>query len=540
LTTATPTKWLAGAAGFAAALGLAFQLDSWFWLSRAPDIGGTLATNLLLLAGAVLFAWLEPKALARLFKRDERQLRRRLWFELGAPISLALLRDVWAPALPLAGLLLVTWPGLRAASVWVTAVTPPRQPVWPIVFLAATTLLALVHTGNGGAAVLIALACMAATGLVFLRSFRAWAATEGFAALPAALPLLVVALGGPSRFGVAGLAAWGVGRLWTYPKWLARRGYGWLMLASLVIAFALIEVGLRASPWSHALETPHLSADVQRHDVLFWIRGTAFNHEMQFGVGRVKIRGRERIGSKDPKVTRVICCGGSTTYGVDLPIEQTWVALAEADLRRRGRSIELFNAGEPGYTTLQIQLLLRHYLVPDYRPDGVILYLGYNDSQLARGPYTEREFWRMWQAQRAGDPPWTLRVGRQLQRLRSYNFYTRTLLGTWNRLRTDQVTLSTPQEFSQSLSETLAYLQQAGIRTLVAAEAHQVDEQIYRRIMAHVAPQYGAGFVDVYEKLRRDYSPQLVHTDPVHLTPLGNEAVARYVADAWAALEAPR
>ena len=525
------------AAGLVAALPVALVFDDLFGLRLIPDAGNAVLLNLLAVSLVLLTLRFEPRRLAKVFTANETKLRRRLVIELSPLLILFLFRGSWdidSGALALVALLTV---GLRAVSVWSLRGTE-KMPSWYAGFLWLPTLaLAGVYGGNLGGFWLAPALVMILIGGLFLRDFRRLAATEGIAALPGLLGLLAFAVTGNRWAGVAGVTAWGLGRLWAYSRWLRRRGYGLVMLAAALIAFWMIDGSLRRSPWADALTSRHLSADVQVHDALFWIHKDVFRGDIDFGVARVKIRGREVPKKKTADITRVICCGGSTTFGVKLPPEKVWVTLAEKRLHDSGRRIELLNAGEPGYTAFQIHLLLKHFLVPDYDPDGVILYIGYNDSQLTRGPYTERELYAMWQAYRVGRGTWRMRLGNFLQRSRLYNLYAHTLTGARRRWSPEKVPISTPPEFARTLDELLSYLEDAQIRVLVAAEAHQNDEVIYRRIMKRLARQHHAGFVDVYDLVRRRNAPGEIHTDVVHLTPRGNEIVADIIADAWQNME---
>jgi len=537
LTRGTFSRFGAFAAGLLAALGIALAADGIFRLQASAEALDSALANLAALAICYWYGRLEPAWLAALFRADEKTLRRRLWLELTPLLLLFLLRHAWEPALPALRTWLPVAAGLRCVSVW-AARPAPKKDDWWLIFLAAPALLfAAGFLGRRSLFLPLIMGAMLATGWPFTGRLRRWCATEGMAALPAILPLFLGAACGRKWLGAAGLVGWAVGRLWAYPRWLERRGYGWVMLIGCGLVFWLGELALSASPLADALATPHLTAAVESHDTLFWINKETFRGTTDFGVARVKIRGRETPTEKTPGVERVLCCGGSTTYGVDLPLEQTWVHLAEQRLLTQGRRCELLNAGEAGYTAFQIKLLLEHFLVPDYRPDGVILYLGYNDGNLARGPYTERELYRMWQAYRAGGGNLRLRLGQAFRGYRLYNLWSYLLRGVRRRYGPSQVTLSSSAEFSQTLAEMLAYLKEKKIRVLLVAEASQVDSTLYRRIMAEQAAAHDAAFLDVHEIIRRQHSAADIFTDVVHLTPRGNRIVAELIADAWLATE---
>ncbi|MGB2987922.1 MAG: GDSL-type esterase/lipase family protein [Phycisphaerae bacterium] len=75
---------------------------------------------------------------------------------------------------------------------------------------------------------------------------------------------------------------------------------------------------------------------------------------------------------------RIICLGGSTTWGHHLDGEDSWPAILEEYLRVLGYDVEIINAGYPWYTTVHsianYTLQMRYY-----NPDIVIVMHGVND-----------------------------------------------------------------------------------------------------------------------------------------------------------------
>ena len=78
------------------------------------------------------------------------------------------------------------------------------------------------------------------------------------------------------------------------------------------------------------------------------------------------------------KAFRIVCLGGSTTYGHNLRPESAWPAVTERLLRERGYDVEVINAGMPWYATahsLANYVLQMRY----YEPDVVVVMHGVND-----------------------------------------------------------------------------------------------------------------------------------------------------------------
>ena len=88
---------------------------------------------------------------------------------------------------------------------------------------------------------------------------------------------------------------------------------------------------------------------------------------------------RGRVYPRSKATTwRVVCLGGSTTWGHHLEREQTWPALLEAKLRDRGLDVEVINAARPWYATTHS---VTNYAVAMryYEPDVVIVMHAIND-----------------------------------------------------------------------------------------------------------------------------------------------------------------
>ncbi len=75
---------------------------------------------------------------------------------------------------------------------------------------------------------------------------------------------------------------------------------------------------------------------------------------------------------------RIVCLGGSTTWGTGVEPAEAWPMVLERILRDDGYDIEVINAGFPWYTTadslVNYSLLLRYY-----QPDAVVIMHGVND-----------------------------------------------------------------------------------------------------------------------------------------------------------------
>lgn len=86
-------------------------------------------------------------------------------------------------------------------------------------------------------------------------------------------------------------------------------------------------------------------------------------------------RGAEWTIAYPPDVTRLICMGDSSVYGVNNPDEATWPALLE----KIAASTEVFNAGLPGHS-MQDFIFFFHNKIAQYNADKVLLYGAWNNT----------------------------------------------------------------------------------------------------------------------------------------------------------------
>ena len=149
-----------------------------------------------------------------------------------------------------------------------------------------------------------------------------------------------------------------------------------LLLGSAFIGLALSEAALRLLGQKYSGST--YTAD----PLLGWsLRPGASAWETDEGVAWTKInchgyRDRERTVTKPPNVYRVAVLGDSVTEARQVAMNQTFTALAEAELNQRhcceGRAVEVLNFGIPGHGTGQELLLLRER-VWQFSPDLIVL-----------------------------------------------------------------------------------------------------------------------------------------------------------------------
>ncbi|MBI3450759.1 MAG: SGNH/GDSL hydrolase family protein [Acidobacteria bacterium] len=178
-----------------------------------------------------------------------------------------------------------------------------------------------------------------------------------------------------------------------------------LALASTCLFFAALETGARV--WDRIRNgTPFFLPDpaaslYQPHPYLPLVLKPGSDYRDNDTAGHINalgLRGPERSAEKPPGTYRVLCVGGSTTFGAGIVgDENTWPARLEAKLAaaRPDLRVEVWNAGVPGYTTAENVIYLSLRLV-DFRPDLVVFYEGYNDFKPNRHPGFRSDYahWR--------------------------------------------------------------------------------------------------------------------------------------------------
>lgn len=159
-------------------------------------------------------------------------------------------------------------------------------------------------------------------------------------------------------------------------------------LLGLAVALVLVELGLRVvdlvqgRPFLGPLAPAEATGATryQPHPFL----GYALIPGGEGGVNALGLRGPPVARAKGEGVYRIVCLGGSTTYGAAVEAHQTWPARLERLLDEAappGRDYQVLNAGVPGYTSAESLVNLALRLV-ELQPDALIVYHAINDARL--------------------------------------------------------------------------------------------------------------------------------------------------------------
>lgn len=114
------------------------------------------------------------------------------------------------------------------------------------------------------------------------------------------------------------------------------------------------------------------------HHICYKLAPNAPSMAMRGPHNSLGFRGPEPV-EKSKDWIRIVCLGGSTTYGTRNANEsECWPRRLEAILREQHPKIEVINAGVPAYTSAESLQSFREEILP-LKPDIVIFYGGYND-----------------------------------------------------------------------------------------------------------------------------------------------------------------
>lgn len=246
------------------------------------------------------------------------------------------------------------------------------------------------------------------------------------------------------------------------------------------------------------------------------------------------------------RAVRVLALGDSCTFGRGVGDGETWPARLEARLRARGVDAAVWNAGVPGYDTVQELALLRR-LGPELRPTHVVVGWLPNDVtersvdarrsvQLLDGQLVDDvEQYREWKAQVEGGG---LHGSALYRFLRVRTKLLKTALGARRGGPHGVITDEQLRYSQEALRELVAVAGALGARVTVALFPREdevvppLSDVTHHERMEAFARALGADVVNLTSRWRAAppagalYLPR----DPVHLTPGGYDAVAELVA----------
>ena len=387
--------------------------------------------------------------------------------------------------------------------------------------------------------------------------------------------------------GALGLALLALSRARVFAgRVIARAGDLTLLTVAVFLAVTGSEAWTRVQAacwWGSALHTPpRLDAlrdprEVPLRPGVFadWVVSEfdpAYRRTAFFTVNRFGLRGVGTPAETPGPRPRILCLGGSTTFGMSVTDGLEWPARLEAHL---GGRVEVVNAGRPGATSCVNYQYLRDRLVR-LRPDVVVLYEGFNDlwKGVRRHAGEQPDYTRVDETMPA--VPDALDRGENLPWPSPPSFFLyRTAWWLRGRLPPPAPTWPEPPPlhgdfrfdpaivgmFEHNLAAEIRLSRRHGAVPLVAtmagcddpavpapeqarrmayvlARMPQLDVRsgqtgldLYREATRRVARQESARLVDLARTIPKDTS---AYTDTIHFTPAGEDLVAREIAAALA------
>jgi len=101
------------------------------------------------------------------------------------------------------------------------------------------------------------------------------------------------------------------------------------------------------------------------------------------------LRGAE-VAPRRPGALRILCAGGSTTWGHRLRDDETWPVLLGERLRAAGLDVDVLNGGVPGWGLEQVVRSLLDGRLRRLQPDLVIFFEGWNSPTLQDNRQNQR------------------------------------------------------------------------------------------------------------------------------------------------------
>ena len=164
-----------------------------------------------------------------------------------------------------------------------------------------------------------------------------------------------------------------------------------LLLAGLVVALLLAEVGLRVSGFSHFnpyIVDRELGYSLRPNAAGWWLKEGA----TYVSINSQGLRNREHTFAKPPDTIRIAVLGDSFAEAFQVPMEKTFWTVMEQRVHdcTRPLKVEVLNFGVSGYSTARELIMLRQR-VWQYSPDIVLLLVtprnDIRDNSRALDPY---------------------------------------------------------------------------------------------------------------------------------------------------------
>jgi lysophospholipase L1-like esterase len=275
-------------------------------------------------------------------------------------------------------------------------------------------------------------------------------------------------------------------------------------------------------------------------------------------------RANEDFPPRTEGALRIICLGGSTTYGVCVADNSaTYPASLERMMNRDYRPagwdrVEVFNLGVGGYTTREVLLNLRLYGLP-LEPDVVLIQCAVNDVKPRFYADFDADYKHFRKPLEPLNPGFLARMAFHSQFLLMMGYELGLLMPLTLQSRSEypmrpaseavvNLARNGPEAYRRNLAEAVDLAEKAGAQVWLLTQAHlfspafqapdaetRLLDGAYRKgviehneVVRDLAGTAQVGIVD----LEREMPPSLqYYADPVHMTEEGNRVKARLIAE---------
>ena len=307
-----------------------------------------------------------------------------------------------------------------------------------------------------------------------------------------------------------------------------------------VIFFFSLEFILRMSSWNERLGPHRFDGGLEDHS-LFWNPDNIIKIPIDEHRKSNEFRGRIFSVDKPEDTCRIICLGGSFTYGWPYNDEPAlaYPSLLEDTLNSKHsyRKYEVINAGIGGYTSYQALFYFKHKLYK-FNPDIIALCFGANDSNnnYEIGLFcSDKEYYRRLMSLALNRP--LFGVKKFFDNLSVYALM-ETVIFHIKKTFIKPTQRVPPADFEENLEEFINLAERYDFKLLFIIEPHrnlrdfhkEIGENPYYSIMHRLAVknQKRVKLVDTVSMVRKYKDSDIFH-DIMHLTPFGHEKISELV-----------
>ncbi len=314
-----------------------------------------------------------------------------------------------------------------------------------------------------------------------------------------------------------------------------------IIFVPLIFLF-LTEFFLRVSIWNEKLGPQRFYGGLEDHS-LFWNPNNIIRIPIDEYRLKNEFRGRKYSLKKLKGTIRIICLGGSFTYGwpyIHNP-ELSYPFVLEKLLNESkflSSKYEVINAGVGGYTSYQGLFYFKYRLIK-FNPDIVIVCFGANDSNnnLEIGSFlTDKEYYQ--RLLKLSKNKMLFRIYNFLNNLRIYALIEKIVFNI-KKIFIRPKKRVPPSEFKSNLEEFIRLSKKYHFKLLLMLEPHrrlenfyqEVKNNLYCNIMYKLALKNKEVILIDTISLVKKYRDDEIFCDIMHFNSFGYKILARYIYD---------